>query len=419
MSLGLEDLNVRYVYRVLRPDEDPNEDIACKAPHSNRSISEHIATGLRTPSKFISTTSSLESAHKWLQTSDERTSSRYGNRRTTIVRIDVGLLKQRYPRIADSAVDLTTHYNRNVFLEDERQMRFAGAYKEVLFVGRIPSEAVNIEYKRGQRIVPNESSAHVPSLYNPVISINQLGTQYDSEDETLAASPLRENRLLGSFPNIMYASSNYNETRNSASNYAQIKTTQPASLYSSNTTSLPQTRNAQASARSNPMSNKVASPYTTHYLTAETTPRVLNNNQFSPHYYGANSSFVAASLREKPRFDSNSYSMYDYSNYGSASNYLSRFPNNPASLQQSQRVHSGAGSYQRSNKAQSPYTNMTDSLTARHTPCQTAKFESNSFSSRYPIRDEAPPINRSLPTRDNSAANTSIWRKILSFFKLV
>ena len=167
MSLGLDNFIARYVYRVLRPDEDPSEDIACKAPHSNRSISEHIATGLRTPSKFISTTSSLESAHKWLQTSDERTSSRYGNRRTTIVRIDVDLLKQRYPRIADSAVDLTTHYNRNVFLEDERQMRFAGAYKEVLFVGRIPSEAVSIEYKREQGIVPNESS-HYNRVYYSV-----------------------------------------------------------------------------------------------------------------------------------------------------------------------------------------------------------------------------------------------------------
>ena len=224
MSLGLDDLNVRYVYRVLRPDEDPNEDIACKAPHSNRSISEHIATGLRTPSKFISTTSSLESAHKWLQTSDERTSSRYGNRRTTIIRIDVGLLKQRYPRIADSAVDLTTHYNRNVFLEDERQMRFAGAYKEVLFVGRIPSEAVSIEYKRGQRIVPNESSVHnVGNITSAAVSLRAMqhldshynSVYYDAASDSSSDSPQNEISLASyQYPSYHDILGSLQQTRN-------------------------------------------------------------------------------------------------------------------------------------------------------------------------------------------------------------
>ena len=30
MSLGLDNLSSRYVYRVLRPDEDPREDLSCK-----------------------------------------------------------------------------------------------------------------------------------------------------------------------------------------------------------------------------------------------------------------------------------------------------------------------------------------------------------------------------------------------------
>ena len=74
MSLGLVKLNSHYVYRVLRPDEDPHGNLSCKDSGSNRSLAQHIETGLRIPSKFISTTSSLETAKMWLEIADENTS---------------------------------------------------------------------------------------------------------------------------------------------------------------------------------------------------------------------------------------------------------------------------------------------------------------------------------------------------------
>ena len=104
MSLGLDKLSSRYVYRVLRPDEDPHEDLSCKDSTSKRSLAEHVETGLRTPSRYISTTVSFEKAKQWLETADERTSRRYRNKRTTIVRIDISEIKSRYPQIANSAL---------------------------------------------------------------------------------------------------------------------------------------------------------------------------------------------------------------------------------------------------------------------------------------------------------------------------
>ena len=92
-------LNSRYVYRVLRPDEDPHEDLSCKDSTSKRSLAEHVETGLRIPSRYISTTVSFEKAKQWLETADERTSRRYGNKRTTIVRIDISEIKLQYPQI--------------------------------------------------------------------------------------------------------------------------------------------------------------------------------------------------------------------------------------------------------------------------------------------------------------------------------
>ena len=147
MSSGLDNFHSSYVYRVLRPDEDENEDLTCKDASSKRSLAIHVETGLWTPSKYISTAGSLEKAKKWLETANEQTSQIFGNTRTTIVRIDVAKIKSYYPEIANSAIDLTREINRNCFLENDLQRNYARAYKEVVFVEYIPSEVITVEYK--------------------------------------------------------------------------------------------------------------------------------------------------------------------------------------------------------------------------------------------------------------------------------
>ena len=148
MSLGLDNFHSRYVFRVMRPDEDPYENLTCKDPNSFRSIAQHVESGLKIPSQYISTTSSLEKAKKWLETANEYTFQKYKNERTTIVSIDVSEIKSKYPQIAKSAIDLTKGQNRNYFLETEKQLKFACAYQEVLFVKLIPSEVVTVVYMK-------------------------------------------------------------------------------------------------------------------------------------------------------------------------------------------------------------------------------------------------------------------------------
>ena len=147
MSFGLDNFDSPYVYRVLRPDEVPNVNLTCKDASSKRSLSKHVESGLWTPSKYISTAGSLEKAKKWLETANEQTSQIYGNTRTTIVRIDVAMIKSKYPQIAQLAIDLTREINRNRFLANDLQKNYARAYEEVVFVEYIPSEVITVEYK--------------------------------------------------------------------------------------------------------------------------------------------------------------------------------------------------------------------------------------------------------------------------------
>ena len=146
MSTGLDKDSSRYVYRVLRPDEDPKKNLTCKDSSSKRSLAEHVETGLTVPSQYISTTSSLEKAKKWLGTADKNTSQEYGNKRSTIVKIDVAKVRSEYPQIAESAIDLTKEKNRNYFLENKTQRDFADAYQEVIFPKCIPSKVVTVEH---------------------------------------------------------------------------------------------------------------------------------------------------------------------------------------------------------------------------------------------------------------------------------
>ena len=133
-------------------------DLTCCAPRSRRTVDEHVATGLKDPSRFISTTSSRERALKWLETANENSSWRYNNKREIIVRIDVDLIKSKYPELADSAYDLTNDRNRNHFLKTIKQIKFSAAYSEVVFKDMIPREAVSLEYVRGIGTVRNTTA---------------------------------------------------------------------------------------------------------------------------------------------------------------------------------------------------------------------------------------------------------------------
>ena len=167
MSLGLHNYHGRYVYRVLRPDEDPFY-IRCLAPRNHCSIGEHVENGLRVPSCYISTCSTLQCAYNWLNTANAQTAHIYGNERTTIVKIDVALIKLNYPNVASAAIDLTQWFNQGIFLENEKQRRFAACYNEIVFQYVIPSEAVSIEYSEYPNYRMSYNASYDSSYREPV-----------------------------------------------------------------------------------------------------------------------------------------------------------------------------------------------------------------------------------------------------------
>ena len=62
MTFGLDNFHSRYVYRVLRPDENKNVYLTCKDASSTRSLAIHVETGLWIPLKYISTARTLDNA---------------------------------------------------------------------------------------------------------------------------------------------------------------------------------------------------------------------------------------------------------------------------------------------------------------------------------------------------------------------
>ena len=79
-------------------------------------------------------------------TADSITSQKYKNKRSVIVKIDIELIKRKYPNVANSAYDLTNSSNRDYFLKNDKQKSFACAYSEIVFKRYIPSEAVSVCY---------------------------------------------------------------------------------------------------------------------------------------------------------------------------------------------------------------------------------------------------------------------------------
>ena len=187
MSQGLDRFNSRYVYRVLRPDEDPNSDIICSAPLSQRTLCEHVESGLRHPSRFISTSNNLTEALRWMAKANEKSSLRYVNTRNVIVKIDVELLKSKHSHIAENAYDLSDVLNREKYLKTKLQKGYSTAYGEVVFRDVIPAEAVSIEYSR---LVGDTEASNSPSKQLHQTCLNESQTKLPSKGLTL-----REKRI--------------------------------------------------------------------------------------------------------------------------------------------------------------------------------------------------------------------------------
>jgi RHS repeat-associated protein len=113
-----------YVYRVLRPDENPKQGIFAKDPMANRTPNAQVLCGSRCKTQYISTTKSLEIAQNWNQKTGGR-----------IVEIDLN-------KVHSPTLDLTNPEIAIQYLSPGRSMNYARSSQEVLIENYIPSSAV-------------------------------------------------------------------------------------------------------------------------------------------------------------------------------------------------------------------------------------------------------------------------------------
>lgn len=119
----------RYVYRVLRSDEDPANGLSPKDPTQTRSVQSHVGCGSRSgyTSQYISTSASRDAAIKWANLG--------GNTAGVIVRIDTFQID------SSRLIDLTDGGDGEN-LTGVTAINAAICYQEVLIEGFVPAAAI-------------------------------------------------------------------------------------------------------------------------------------------------------------------------------------------------------------------------------------------------------------------------------------
>ena len=197
---GLHNFTGEFVYRLLRPDEDPYKDIVCKDPNSNHSISQHVKEGLRVPTRFISTSASFSAAKDWISTSHASRPSEYSHleRRNTIVKISVEYIKNRYPAVAQSAYNFTDESVRCKYLGGV-QLGYARRYEEIDFEKTIPKEAITNIYVVGKEwigTVKPTAIPRAPAITTPAkpVTNSAISPLTRSASTPIASPPLVQSR---------------------------------------------------------------------------------------------------------------------------------------------------------------------------------------------------------------------------------
>ena len=125
---GNDTQGLTFLYRVLRPEENPKDGLVAKNPHADKSESSHVnnGSGAKYKSQFKSTSATLEAAKEFRSKRNPR--SRIGI-------IDVSQLPP-----GTEVINLTTQENRDHYLGDsDRIKNYARKFEEVLLVNRSSS----------------------------------------------------------------------------------------------------------------------------------------------------------------------------------------------------------------------------------------------------------------------------------------
>lgn len=135
MALGIP---YNYLYRVLRPGEDPAVGIIAKSPSSTLSVSDHVACGAYS-TKYISTCATDTSARRFANLGIAHRDQSVPKK---IATIDVDKLKCSNPLVR--FIDLTDSTTRSIYIPDNSTaIRWAINWDEVLIDGNIPSSCIS------------------------------------------------------------------------------------------------------------------------------------------------------------------------------------------------------------------------------------------------------------------------------------
>ncbi|XP_060605083.1 uncharacterized protein LOC132757727 [Ruditapes philippinarum] len=138
---GLDDTN--YLYRVLREKESIKNGIICQDKNSTRFVEQHIASGSRFKSKFISTTSSLDVARYWAYF--EMDTSERKPRKVPLRIVEIDIQELAGTKYEKKCINLCDEEVRNHFIKGAIHRNFAKSSKEVLFVEKIPKKAIRLK----------------------------------------------------------------------------------------------------------------------------------------------------------------------------------------------------------------------------------------------------------------------------------
>ncbi|MFL0122934.1 hypothetical protein V2611_14155 [Tenacibaculum maritimum] len=116
----------KYVYRVVRPEENLKLGLVAKNPDATYTITGHVLHGSRPKfkSQFISVTRDIKVAKEWAE--------KTGNR---IVKIDTKLIE-------GNVYDLSIQAGQTKYLKGNTAKRFANKSKELVIEGKVPAEAI-------------------------------------------------------------------------------------------------------------------------------------------------------------------------------------------------------------------------------------------------------------------------------------
>lgn len=138
---GLTD-ETDYVYRVCRADEDISQGIRCVDPTSTRTVAQHVASGTRIPSRYISTTCELSTALLWAFYVMD-TQSRYLRPQPLRV-VRIHLSRAQGTELEAGCVNLNCERVREHFIQGAIHRNYARSSREVLFQDHIPPSMFDV-----------------------------------------------------------------------------------------------------------------------------------------------------------------------------------------------------------------------------------------------------------------------------------